>query len=116
MVERPDRIRVATPNGQAVEISSASRAAIVGELHRLDTEISWPGLRAFGEAGASGPVNLDTSMGRANVIDAIRNLAERAGGVSHVEPEVVKLWRTLEKELRAEWAAEEASRGRRVQP
>jgi hypothetical protein len=102
---RIDRVLVVTRYG-SVEISWASRAAIVHELHGL--ELSAVALRAFEAAGASRPVQLDRPS-IAAVIDAINVLAERAGGVRHLEPGVAKLQRKLIKELRTAWAAEEAS-------
>jgi hypothetical protein len=103
--ERLDRVEVATRDG-SVEISWAGRKAIVHELHGL--ELSAVALRAFEEAGASRPVQLDR-LSIAAVIDAINLLARRAGGVRHLEPGVAKLQRKLIKELHAAWAAEEAS-------
>ena len=90
----------------SVEISWASRQAIVHLLHQ--NELSGPALRAFEAAGASRPVQLDR-LSIAAVIDAINVLAERAGGVRHLESGVAKLQRKLKKELYAAWAAEEAS-------
>jgi len=104
--ERTDRVQVATTRHGSVEISWASRKAIVHELHGL--ELSAIALRAFETAGASRPVQLDRRS-IAAVIDAINVLAERAGGVRHLEPGVAKLQRKLSKELRAAWAAEDAS-------
>jgi hypothetical protein len=97
---------VATTRRGSVEISWASRKAIVHELHGL--ELSAVALRAFETAGASRPVQLDRRS-IAAVIDAINVLAERAGGVRHLEPGVAKLQRKLSKELRAAWAPEDAS-------
>ena len=105
--ERLDRVQVATGQG-SVEISWASGAAIVRELHQ--NELAGAALRAFEAAGASRPVQLERSTWAA-VIDAINVLAERAGGVRHLEPGVAKLQRTLTTELHAAWAAEDASRG-----
>jgi hypothetical protein len=98
-----DRVQVATRHG-GVEISWASRKAIVHELH--GPELSAAALRTFEEVGASRRVQLDR-LSIATVIDAINVLAERAGGVRHLEPGVAKLQRKLIKELHAAWAAEE---------
>lgn len=100
-----DRVRVATRHG-SVEISWAGSQAIVHVLHQ--NELSRTALRAFEAVGASQPVQLDR-MGIANVIDAINVLAEKAGGVRHLEPGLAKLQRELTKELYAAWAAEERS-------
>jgi hypothetical protein len=103
--ERLDRVQVATRHG-SVEISWASRKAIVHELHGL--ELSAVALRAFESAGASRSVQLDR-LSIAAVIDAINLLAKRAGGVSHLEPGLAKLRRKLIEELDAAWAAEDAA-------
>ena len=85
--ERIDRVQVTTRHG-SVEISWASRQAIVHELHGL--ELSAVALRAFEATGTSRPVQLDR-LSIAVVIDAINVLAGVAGGVRHLEPGVASL-------------------------
>jgi hypothetical protein len=96
--ERLDRVQVATRYG-IVEISCASRRAIVAQLHCQ--EMSASAVRAFEAAGASRPVDLD-GRGGAAVIDAVNALAEKAGGLGHLEPEVARLQHKLIKQFLAE--------------
>jgi hypothetical protein len=106
--ESRDRIEVVTKKGAVFEISMASRDAIVAELHRHNDEgLSWSALDAFERAGVRGPVQLGGRSG-VSVFSAIGSLTERAGGDAHLEPEVGKLQRRLEKEMRIEWAEREA--------
>ena len=104
--ERLGLVQVVTCNGTTVEITSADREAIVGQLRRY--EMSNPGssfsstLRAFEGAGESGYVSLDWRE-EANVVDTIDALAERVGGANHLDPGIANLRRTLIKELLAAW-------------
>lgn len=110
-VPKRDPVQVVTCNGTVVEISAAGREEIVAELHRHEQgnpELSrYLVLGAFESDGEGGRVNLD-SWTEANLIDTIRNLAERVGGESRLDPGVAKLYRTLLTERRAREAEKEA--------
>jgi hypothetical protein len=105
--EGHDRVPVVTSNGTLVEISIASRDAIVAWMqHRERMESA---ICAFETASGSGAVDLDWRDGAA-VLDAIRALEERVGGAGHLEPGVAELQRTLDREWRARRADEDARR------
>ncbi len=108
----PARIQVVTCNGSVVEISSASREAIVAQLQRHRQEVGFElrieALDAFERAGASGPVKLGRDD-LASLIDAINALAERVGGASQLESGVGELQRKIVKELRPAQAEEDAA-------
>jgi hypothetical protein len=108
MPEPVDRIEVVTSTGSVVEISSASREAVVQQLQRFKEhgeqygeDMAWPTRRAFEAAGSSGPINLDRRA-IAGVIDAINALAERAGGADHLGAGLAELQRMLMAEFLAD--------------
>jgi hypothetical protein len=97
MPDRLDRVQVTT-RYRIVEISWTERDAILDELRTLESARS--AVEAFKAVGASRPVQLDTE-GKAAVVDAIRVIANNAGGYDKIEPELFELRNNLVDELGA---------------
>lgn len=95
MPERLDRVQVAT-RYRVAEISWSAREAILDKLQLLESARGT--VEAFKAVGASRPVKLDRE-GKADVVDAIRVIANNAGGFDKIEPELFELRNDFVDEL-----------------